>query len=280
MENEIYKLIYDINKQNNIRILGENFVRNNKNKGKIINKNKKYPLSDLIEQKDITNNTLKIKMILSKDCYNKSFMFADCSSLLFIKFYNQIYTKQDILFNYHNDLNVVQDKNKYMFNYEKDDFDNENYHFLQNSWEICGFQNDNINEYSSSNESSLSFNLSKIKKTNNSIIENESLDDDLNSFIFYSRNSSEKYDIYATNLSYMFYGCSSLTTISGLSKLNTNYINDMSHMFEKYSSLKNIIDIFELKISRVIDISFMFADCSSLECLPDISNWNTNYIKI
>ena len=79
MEFERYKLIYEIMKKNNaLRILGEDFVKNNKNKGRIIYKNKKYSLKGLFKSKDINSEKLKIKMILSKDCHNKSCMFKNC----------------------------------------------------------------------------------------------------------------------------------------------------------------------------------------------------------
>ena len=39
----------------------------------------------------------------------------------------------------------------------------------------------------------------------------------------------------------MFYGCLSLTSIFGISKWNTTYVNNMEQMFEKCSLLKNIV---------------------------------------
>ena len=43
------------------------------------------------------NEHLKIKMILSKDCYNKSCMFKNCSSLLIFKFYNSLKSIDELL---------------------------------------------------------------------------------------------------------------------------------------------------------------------------------------
>ena len=54
-----------------------------------------------------------------------------------------------------------------------------------------------------------------------------------------------------TNMSYMFYECSSLSSLPDISKLNTINVNNMS---------------------------YMFYGCSSLLSLPDISNWNTNNV--
>ena len=65
-----------------IRILGENFCRNNKNKGKLIINNKKSELKEFINIENINKEQIKIKMVLNKNLYNKSHMFKDCKSLL------------------------------------------------------------------------------------------------------------------------------------------------------------------------------------------------------
>ena len=81
----------------------------------------------------------------------------------------------------------------------------------------------------------------------------------------------------------MFYGCSSLLKVSGLSKLKVNYVN-LSHMFENCFELKEIKDIFKLNNNinddyELNDISFVFSNCSSLISLPDISNWNISNVE-
>ena len=55
-----------------------------------------------------------------------------------------------------------------------------------------------------------------------------------------------------TNMSYMFYNCSSLTSIPDISNWNTK---------------------------NVIDMSYMFCGCSSLEIIPDISKWDTTNVQ-
>ena len=116
MENEKYTMIYKI-KHNYyiIRILGEEFVRNNKNKGKLIYKNKKYLLKTLFKFKDIIKDRLKIQILLSKDCCNKSFMFKDCISLTEIKIENN---SENILFNDKNSLYIERKNNieKHVYN--------------------------------------------------------------------------------------------------------------------------------------------------------------------
>ena len=45
------------------------------------------------------------------------------------------------------------------------------------------------------------------------------------------------------NMSYMFGGCPSLSSLPDISKWNTNNVNDMSYIFYKYSSLSSLTDI-------------------------------------
>ena len=79
---EIYKLIYKKeNNINNLRILGETFVKNNRNKGGLIIKNKKYYLKDILSVNKANLDILKIKMILNRYTYNFNCLFKDCISL-------------------------------------------------------------------------------------------------------------------------------------------------------------------------------------------------------
>ena len=123
-------------------------------------------------------------------------------------------------------------------------------------------------EYNAMNPNS----ISEIKSSDN----NESKS--LYSYYYSILTNNEK-NIMATDLSYMFYGCSSLLSITGLARINTSNVIDMAHMFDKCSSLKIIDDISQWDISMVNDISYLFSGCSLLKSLPDISNWNTKEIK-
>ena len=88
------------------------------------------------------------------------------------------------------------------------------------------FQN-NIKQLNSINECLFeSKGANKIIRENN---ENENSDYNfLALFNIYERNN-----IIVSDLSYMFYGCSSLKSILGISKFNTSIVKNMSHMFEK-----------------------------------------------
>ena len=112
MENERYIMYFEIKQNDNIiRILGEEFVKNNKNKGKIAYKNKIFSLQGLFPLKKELNDKLKIQILLNKNCYNKSYMFKDCSSLLKIKFYKDIYNNDNLLLGEKDNLYLGFDKN-------------------------------------------------------------------------------------------------------------------------------------------------------------------------
>ena len=58
-----------------------------------------------------------------------------------------------------------------------------------------------------------------------------------------------------------------------------NNVTDMSDMFCGCSSLSSLPDISNWNTNNVTDMSSMFNGCSSLSSLPDISNWNINNVK-
>ena len=88
-----YKLIEDEDieeereKINNMRILGQYFVKNNRNKGKLVINNKKVQLKEFIPLNDIKDDYLIIKMVLNKYISNLSYMFKDCETLLQLSIY-------------------------------------------------------------------------------------------------------------------------------------------------------------------------------------------------
>ena len=74
-----------------------------------------------------------------------------------------------------------------------------------------------------------------------------------------------------TNMSDMFYGCSSLSSLPDISKWNTINVTDMRFMFGECSSLLSLPDISNWNTNKVTKMSYMFYGCSSLSSLPDIS---------
>ena len=85
------------------------------------------------------------------------------------------------------------------------------------------------------------------------------------------------------NIHGMFYGCKSLISIPDTSKWNTSKIICMHGMFYGCKSLRSLPDISEWNISNVENVEnifLMFFGCESLISLPDISKWETSNNKI
>jgi surface protein len=75
---------YEIKEEKTIRIFGEKFVKNNKDKCKIIVNEKTYELSEnyKIEEKNLKEGILEIKLIVKNNLTDLSFMFSECTNLI------------------------------------------------------------------------------------------------------------------------------------------------------------------------------------------------------
>ena len=80
-----------------------------------------------------------------------------------------------------------------------------------------------------------------------------------------------------TDMSYMFYGCNSLISLSDISNWNTSSITDMSSIFCECESLFSI-PISEWKTNSVTNMSYMFYKCKNFKSLNDIQKWNTSSV--
>ena len=78
-----------------------------------------------------------------------------------------------------------------------------------------------------------------------------------------------------TNMSYMFVGCSSLTSLD-LSNFKTDNVTNMSAMFNACSGLTSL-DLSNFKTEKVTNMSHMFHGCYGLTSL-DLSNFNTENV--
>ena len=78
-----------------------------------------------------------------------------------------------------------------------------------------------------------------------------------------------------TDMSRMFYGCSSLTSLD-LSNFNTSYVRSMAGMFSRCSLTS--LDLSNFNTSNVTSMAGMFYGCSSLTSL-DLSNFNTFFVR-
>ena len=85
-----------------------------------------------------------------------------------------------------------------------------------------------------------------------------------------------------TSMAYMFYNNKTLCSISSnFSELNTKNVTDMSYSFYGCSSLESLPNISKWNTENVKKMNYLFGDCSSLFSLPEISFWNIkNVISI
>ena len=67
-----------------------------------------------------------------------------------------------------------------------------------------------------------------------------------------------------TDLSFLFYGCSSLGKLPDLSNWDTSNVKNMKQMFEGCSILKQLPEIDKWIVKEVKNMSHMFYGCFSL----------------
>ena len=97
-------------------------------------------------------------------------------------------------------------------------------------------------------------------------------------YMFYSCSSLTSLDVThfntanVTNMGYMFYSCSSLTSLD-VTHFNTANVTNMGYMFYSCSSLTSL-DVTHFNTANVTDMGYMFFSCSSLTSL-DVTNFNT-----
>ena len=77
----------------------------------------------------------------------------------------------------------------------------------------------------------------------------------------------------ATSMSYMFYSCSSLTSVP---EMNTSQVTTMNSMFYSCSSLTTAP---AMDTSQVTDMNSVFYGCSSLTTVPDMHTSNASDVR-
>ena len=79
-----------------------------------------------------------------------------------------------------------------------------------------------------------------------------------------------------TNMGYMFYGCSSLTSLN-VSNFDTQNVTDMSYMFSACSGLTSL-DVSKFNTQKVENMHAMFSWCKGLHSL-NLSKFDTQNVK-
>lgn len=252
-------LIYKINKEDkNIRIIGENFYKNNSINCKIIINGKESKLYEFYEIKNNESDNLIVKLIKNENLTDMSFMFCGCTSLLNIdnisKWDTKKVRKMNSMFSGCESLIILPD----ISNWDTSNVVGMNYMF---SGCISLIQLPDISKWNIKNV----INLRGIFFQCKSLI---SLPD-------ISKWDTSK----VTDMSFMFCECLSLSTLPDLSQWNVTNVIYMAKMFEKCLSLLYIPDISKWDISNVTSMAYMFSECTSLTNFPDISSWDFKNVK-
>ena len=281
---QVIKLYYIIKSSDTkIKIFGENFVKNNKDKCFIICENIIYPLKsyflvDDVEKKNFGSKKLEISLIITKNIPDKSYMFYNCSMLEKIETSDKKHAKVETLNKIDSEDDLVEDfdakKNEFEFvDFVEDDKSNFIYEDIYEDIDIYPY-------FSISNEIAVQ---TRIKENStfqkiNPYFEFGNLEISFMKAMKAFYPLSDLDFLISSNLSHIFDGCISLISISDISQWNTCNVIDMSYMFNYCFSLESLSDISNWSTKNVKDISYLFCRCSSLKSISDISKWNTNNI--
>ena len=261
-KNDEVIMIYKINKNNNkIKVLDQQFIKNNKENYTLIVNNKIYNLCEYIkyDKYDINKNYDLLKIILksikNKKITDMSFIFYECKSLISVNF---------LTFNANNVTNMYGMfwGCTFLTTINLSYFNTKNVTNMESMFESC------------SNLESLdlkSFNTEKVTNM-------KSMFDGCSSLK--SLNLSSFNTMNVTNMYAMFYGCSSLLTLD-LSSFNTKNVTNMTFMFG--DSNKGCSSLKTLKLSplfnteKIASMEGMFGNCSSLTTI-NLSSFNTQNV--
>ena len=285
--NNEFDIAYIINNnETEIKIFGNDFVKNNKNNNyKIEYEGEEIELQEKLKIKNCDKNYIQIKLKNIKDITNMKNMFSGCSSLKYLfKNISLISTSK------------VENMSGMFYNcssLEKIDgileLDISNVKDISGMFggcsslvEICDisiWDTQNI-----INMNGLFGNCSSLKTLPDISKWNVSKAKYINGLFFGCSSLEELPDISGwdvsnvINLSHIFQNCTSLTKIPDLSKWNPRNLNNIEYMFCSCKSLTSIPDISQWNTSKCTSFCMMFCDCLSLKELPDISKWNTSNV--
>jgi len=290
LNNQI-SLIYDVNendkKEGKVKILGKEFVDNNKNKCKILFENKEFELSEYFSLEKLKINFLDLKLKGIEGVRDISHIFNSCNSLSSLSDLSEWDTKNitnmSYLFYGCSELKSIPDISN---------FNTSNVVIMNGMFYNCKslLSLPDISKWDTSNVKYLGGiyrgNLSLTPLLYDKEILSTPKNEMILSGMFYGCSSlSSLPDISKWNLSNvvnisgMFCGCKSLSYLPNISKWDTSRIDNMSMLFAGCKSLEILPDISKWKVDNVKTMAYMLSDCISLTSLPDISKWNTSNTK-
>ena len=247
-----------------VKIFGKEFVNKNERLEVIYNE-KNYKIKEYINEIDNNYNNedeINLKLLGINYISNLSEMFCECIFLISIAV---ILTKKN--------TTEKDNKNSSSNNSEKIYYTGEDNNNSSND----NFDDDNLYDiYSRDYPREPTLKLSYLKESNNNSSK--------------SSINEPKWEPYKiNNMSKMFYGCVSLSSLpEDMSQWDISEVKDISELFgncEKLKiffgckSLKSLPDISKWITENVTIMGGLFGNCKSLKLLPHISKWNTSKVK-
>ena len=279
------KIIYSIGpNENYVRLFGDNFVKKNKTKCKMIINDKEYTINSIISFKNygIKNSDKFFSLTLKGDSNEIDIaeMFLGCSSI------KTDITQWKSLNDEINEVNGNQNKNEIIFKVEvhAEDIGKEVY-FLDNSIyhdKLPELYDRNTKLYVNNEEEVFKKyfipkmnGIYKIKLVLNIQMTNCS-------YMFSGCKHIINIDLShfktnnVANMEGMFYDCITLTEID-LSSFNTENVTNMKYMFDRCINLSNL-DLSSFNTKNVIDMEYMFYGCRGLKKI-NLSSFDTKKVK-
>jgi len=244
--NIIYKTnnTKDINDKKEIRIFGENFVKNNRNKTKIVIENKEYDLMEYFNISDYIKNKisqLQIKLEDINNIRNMSYMFSNCTSLISLPDISEMNTNNitDMSYMFRNCSSLSSLSNISKWN-------TKNVTNMSGMFCDCSSLSSlpDISKWDVNNVNDMSYMFSKCSSL-------RSLPD-----------ISKWNTINVRNMSDIFYSCLSLKSLPDISRWKTNNVTNMNYMFYGCSSLVSLPDISNWNLNNTLTRSYMFWGCN------------------
>jgi len=289
------KLILKYNIKNNdskkIRLLGEEFVKNNKNNCSLIINGE---IKELREEYELTNINTILRITLLKTNYitDMSYMFDNCVDLLSISDDSKWITNEvKNMRNMFNNCESLESLPKNISEWDTSKVKDMSYMFkgcksLQYLPDICNWNTKEVNDMCFIFADCLA--LEKLKN----IFKWETTKVKDMSYMFCNCQSLRMFDDYdgksekwdtsnVTNISNMFYGCESLKRVpENISQWKVEKVQYMSCMFYNCKCLESLPDGIEnWNTKNLLRINYMFTNCSSLIKLPDITKWDISNLE-
>ena len=289
LDKNCLKIIYEVENNYNIktiRIFGDSFVNENKNKLTLLINSEP---SELIENATFTENYLEVIVIqkpnTEEENYvlnNLSCMFCDCKNLLCIT----KHIKHNLL-----DFSKVNDISSMFRNCEKIEYIDFNLFKMYNVKKlkylffnckklsgIDGLENLNTSEVTSMKK--MFYGCSKLRIIKN--INGFKTKNVTNFIKMFKKCESletfpdiENWDMgKAKKLNGMFKNCRQLTLLSDISKWNLVKATNMSQMFCCCVNLKKLPDFTKWELKNIRRLNKMFFGCPSLNPRPNNTTWN------